>query len=249
MAFDFAIELDCVPRRELGSDRLREAAKAAARARLIDRLAEQEGVAPDGLPIDLVSGAEETPLTYASLRESAQALDLLRQHCQGCPANLWSDAFGCLSDIAYPLGADVGPWLLSRFPDNLTVAPGTMLVQALTDFNIDGRRAQQMRVQGLLLGEPVLRRWAQGAITSDQAIDLLVFAKLGVAATRLLALLYGAARPVPPDQVMHTLQTGEGLEQGVYFEGGDSPAIRPVKQLLISLLAAGQVGAPVSRYP
>lgn len=249
MALEVAIELECEPRRELGGAGLRDAVKAAARAGVIERLAAQESASPEDLPVDLVSGMTEQRLAYSDLRASALPLDRLRAHCQGCPVNLWSDSFGCLSEVPYPIGADAGPWLLARFPDDLTVAPGSLLVQALTDFDVDGRHARQMRAQGLLLGEPVQRRWAQGAITSDQAIDLLIFVKLGVAATRLLALLYGAARPVPPDQVMHTLQSGEGLEQGVYFEGGDSPAIRPVKQLLISLLAAGQVGAPVSRYP
>lgn len=249
MALEVAIELDCQPRRSLDGGALRQAVKAAARARLIEQLADQERVAPEKLSVDLVSGADEAPLDYRSLQERAQALVGLRPHCEGCPVNLWSDAFGCLLDIPYPIGADVGPWLLSTLPDDLAVPPGTMLVRALIDFNIDGRRAEQLRGQGLLLGERVLRRWPEGAITSDQAIDLLIFANLGVAATRLLALLFGAARPVAPDQFMPVLQSGAGLEQGLFFEPDDTPTIRSIKQLLVSMLAAGQVGAPVSRHP
>lgn len=248
MSLDTAIELDCEPRRVLGSTELIDHVVARDRLRVVEAVASHQGVAPEAVGIDLVTHAGEAPLDPAALRDQARSLERLSPHCTGCPVNLWSESFGCVLRLEYPIGPDVGPWLLTRLPDDLSVPPGTLLTQAIADFTIDGRRARQMREQGLLLGEPAVRRWSDSAISSDQVIELLVFVKLGVAAIRLLALLFGAARPVPPQSVMTVLQSGAGLEQGVYLEADDTPSLRSVKQLLIAILAAGQVGASVSRH-
>lgn len=250
MAVDAWIEFDCEPRRTLGSGELLRLVKLRGYVELIEDLARQQGARPEDVPVDLAGPDGEQVLDYGRLQGRTAPLRELASHCTGCPANLWAETYGCVTAIGYPIDAAAERWLLEHLPADLSVEPGLHLVRAIRDFNIEGARVRQMRAQGLLADpDGLARRFGSFTVTSDQALELLLFTRLQPAAARLFLLLYGAVEPVPRDQVQAALAGDVPLKQAVFLTESDSPSVRDLKRVFVSLLAAVQLGTVVRLAP
>lgn len=249
MSVDVSIELACHPRTALGSDGLLAAVKAHGQATVIEQLAQREGVPPDRLRVDL-RGPGERVLDYRQLKVQAGQLGALESFCRGCPANIFRPTFGCLTAIRYPIGADAERWLVEHLPDEADRPPGADIVRALRDFSIDGGRAAEMRQRGLLESPaPVVGRIGDVEVTSDQILELLLFARHGSGVMRMLLLAFGAVEPVPPDRVVAAYRGEEPLRPALLPSDDDARSIGDFKRLFLAFLVASRLDARVRIVP
>jgi hypothetical protein len=217
---------------------------------LIERLAEQQGIEPTAVAIDLISGEAEVALDYDHLVERTEALRRLERHCENCPANLWTDSYGCIATVRYPITPEAEGWLLDQLPDDLTIPPGAHLLRAINHFQIDGVKPRLMRQQGLVAAPAATTRsWDGTSISSDELLELLLFTPLAPGATRLLTLLFNVVEPVPEQDVPAVLRGELVPRQAMYLRPDDSPSIADFKRLFLSTLVAGQLGVTVRVAP
>jgi hypothetical protein len=152
MGIDYVLDVDCVPKQQLGGvEGLIELVKARSRAETVMRMLRQTGDErpPDQIELEMVlrtpEGETSTKVSVQELIDRATALDPLRSHCAACPANADSPGFGCYRSIPYPIPEAAEQWLLDLLPDDLTTTAGQILVRAIEDFVWDGGEAEKMR--------------------------------------------------------------------------------------------------------
>lgn len=247
MSVDIAIELACEPRVRLGADGLLAAVKAQGQAAVVEQLAAREGRPPEQIRVGLGGGGT---LDYGALRSRAAALEGLDRYCAGCPANLFRPAFGCLTAIRYPIGADALAWLVARLPARSDAPPGSEIVRALRDFSLDGARGAEMRRRGLVEGAgPAMGQVGDVAVSSDQLLELLLFARHGTAAMRMLLLAFGAVEPVPEDRVIAAYRGEVPLRPALLPGDDDERSVGDFKRLFLAFLVASRLESPVRIAP
>ena len=159
MAIDYAITLECEPRRHFGSGNaeqgtieILEKLKARDRASMIREIARTKGIDLSSQKVTMnVHDREGNPVqkqvTIAELELEAQALESHATACVGCPANVLGEAYGCYAAIHYPISAAGENWLISRVPP-----PGTlgaiMCADYIAEFGVTGGRSRQLRQAG-----------------------------------------------------------------------------------------------------
>jgi hypothetical protein len=183
MGIDYIVDLDCTPKRVLGTEGIVDLVKARSRGESVLALSRRNGDQrpPDQITFKIAimtpNGVQESDARVSDLFAQAAALEPQRPACVQCPANAGGPGFGCYRTINYPIPAHVEAWLLSRLPENPASTAGQFLRRAFNDFGWDGEQAADMRTQGGRFFEassPQSRRFADGfVLTSDQVHHML----------------------------------------------------------------------------
>jgi len=222
MAIDYVVNYLCNPKDQLTTQGILARLKGRAQAQRIIQLYRDAG---DERPIEemgfeltrsAADGNEENETVMVSqILAASQQLEPLAHHCEGCPANLKREPFGCFNNLNYPLTDNAERWLLLQLPIP-EEAPliWTLLQQHLRELNQQAHQVQEIRESGNYfeskqnprrrLGEIALSGnnlfyflFMQGHITpSRAAITLLIFGGIprNVDAGDILKMT-----PTPPD--------------------------------------------------
>lgn len=145
-----------------------------------------------------VVGAADLPsaLRARVMADGAARLAPLEGLCQGCPARVRAQPFGCASYIPYPILPEVEEWVLSLLPDNLDSTAGRLLVACFESGPFDGRWLLRWRKdpKRFAVRPSALREWPGRGfyVTSEQVLEPLLFNDAVAAQdTVKLALLFG----------------------------------------------------------
>jgi hypothetical protein len=188
MPTDYILHLACQPKLSLGSgdaikgsDQLLQALKARHQAALIEETASKQGKSPSGIGLTIRSvGPDRTPVekdvTYDQLVALAASLDARAEACADCPANLFSQPFGCYGVVPYPITRSAEEWLMDRVQPTSMVG-GFLCHRAIQDFGYTGEPIRRMRAAGLLEGATAVSKVVEGGwlskrrVTSDQILQ------------------------------------------------------------------------------
>lgn len=174
-------------------------------------------------------GPQETQMRIGDLLAEAAPLDSLKQHCQNCPANVRNQDFGCGGGIHYPLSASTERWLVSRLPDDLKSARGTLFTHAIADFKYDGAYIDAARGRKELYDSstPAERKWGsffskKTRITSSQILHMAFgVGNLSPGHAKLVAYFLGFLNDdfSPKDTLADLPQPGDerGVAEMKYF--------------------------------
>lgn len=177
MGIDYVLDVPCVPKQSLGVEGVVGLVKARSRAEAVLEMVRREGDArsPDEIQFQVVlqspEGEEIQEVSVQEMLDAAAALEPLRGHCAGCPANGDSPGFGCYRSIPYPIPEEAEAWLLGLLPDDLGTTAGRLLVRAIDDFEWNGEHAAGMRAQGDVFFESdaaLAVAWGEG----DDAVEI-----------------------------------------------------------------------------
>jgi len=122
MPIAYSVDLDCVPRQELGSARLASAVQSFYLAHRIEETYRAAGEADRSDSEKTFTerarqtgGTEDrTTRSLAELKTESAPLAALSSHCADCAASLSGQSFGCVQSIAFPIPRDVERWLLDQ---------------------------------------------------------------------------------------------------------------------------------------
>lgn len=269
------LDMDCVPRSELGGTELVRQVQSAVLADRLDARFEEAG---EGSLPDSEKTFDERKVTSAGeqhtekrsvddLRRASEALKPLALHCDGCPATLTGGDFGCVHSITLPLSEVSERWLVKRAgpPESLA---GQLLRATIEQMNLGQcELLDQWRTSGLLQSERPkaidIDDHEAGealAVTSDHLLHFL-FMSGDIEPTRALsALLFLRALSTDTDQelgtdtvirLIHAFQMGGGegsLPEFVFTappQLSDDPSVFELKTFLFALFRAFQLGVPV----
>lgn len=191
MAIDYAVSLECEPKRYFGNgDALQgelailERLKARNRARVVREMMRQKGMS-DANPtinvqtVDAQGNAVERKVTVAELEAEARALDEQAVACANCPANILSQPYGCNGAINYPVPQAGEAWLLSRVQP-----PGTLgaklCAEFMDEFKIAGDAIRQLRAGGFFEAKqassvPLVKGLFKGkSLSADQLLETVM---------------------------------------------------------------------------
>jgi hypothetical protein len=208
MAVDYFVQFPCKVREQVSDPQLLQMLKARDRANAVldamrknpaTDLSKPESEWSVVLRVQGPNGVVDRPVKIHEMLVEARPLDVLSVHCDTCPANLRRTAFGCGGAIHYPISQEAEEWLLSRLPDKLSGAVGTLLLQAIADFKIDGRSIDSARARNDLyaLKAPMERKWGgflsrKTDINSSQLMQILLgVGSMQAAHAKMVALFFG----------------------------------------------------------
>lgn len=182
MAIDYAIQYDCVPRRDLGDEGILDLLKEQERAALIIQMYRQNGdnrppsemgyeftrTLPDGT-------GETTTIVVQDVLDRVEQLTQLAPYCVGCPANRTGNPFGCTGFIQYPLSAQGEAWLLNQLPSPQNALLWLLLKQGIDNFSYDGQDIAVLRQANDVYFESrvaVNRRLGEFDINANQVFEM-----------------------------------------------------------------------------
>ncbi|MBI4863714.1 MAG: hypothetical protein HY815_26155 [Candidatus Riflebacteria bacterium] len=264
MGIDYLLDLDCAPRKQLGTSGLLDAAKLCEYAREIEAL-EAHGSVSAAEPLKVVRmGADftldEETLTVSQLRSRAAAFDGHRARCNGCPANVCQRLhgllrpFGCHGSIRYPLSHEL-EFLLqvtARFvTTRLLDQPPGQLVRFVVDSGITGDQVRSLR-EHARAGQPaVLVREAalpcpfvdadggETTIDTDQLLEVILFG--GKIEPQVVTYLLS-----PFFQVMESVASIVSQESDLRRrEHLTDPGLVQLREFGRAVVLAGELGVPV----
>jgi hypothetical protein len=197
--------------------------------------------------------------TAAEVAEQYYELEVLKQHCSGCRANILSADFGCRARINFPFSLKAEKLLMRRVRHSSGDPTATMLANYFENNGITGNRAASMRnLPGVFFesDKPLVRRLDDGRrVSSNQVFEL--FFQHGVISPKHARFLLGMldlvdfALPVgPPLQELPNLFVVEKEDAGVvvgrvglrFSELDSEPGTRQLQQFLGGLLLASELG-------
>jgi hypothetical protein len=192
MAIDYTIDYQCVPKQSLTPDGILDRLKGKARAERVIRLFRQNNdyrpPAQMGFEFsrNTPNGEEETKvINVQDMLDRATELDPLAHYCEGCPARVIEESFGCFGRIDYPISRAAEVWLLRQLPITSEFLSWTLLRQQLADMGVDGAIVNPMR----LPDQPFFE---------EQQILAKQLGEYGVSTNQLFQLLFLAGGAIKP---------------------------------------------------
>ena len=190
MAIDYIIELDCIPKRELTADGIRERLKERARAHEVMQWFRSAGDSREpakmGFEFSHSSPGElgdKQLIVVQDLLDHASALDGYAEHCASCPANRSRQSYGCVGFIQYPITARAETWLLERLPVPDEPLVWLLLKQGIQRLGYDGASIRELRkADGVVDASerayfelPIApeRRLGELRVSGDQALEMI----------------------------------------------------------------------------
>ena len=190
MAIDYIIELDCIPKRELTADGIRERLKERARAQEVIQWFRAAGDMrePAKMGFEFSHSTPSEPgdkqlIVVQDLLDHASVLDDYAEHCASCPANRSGEPFGCMGFIQYPITARAETWLLERLPVPDEPLVWLLLKQGIQRLGYDGASVRELREAdgGIDASErayfelPIApkRRLGELRVSGDQALEMI----------------------------------------------------------------------------
>jgi hypothetical protein len=175
MGADYLVQLSCGPRKAFAGDDVREGSlrimsmvKAESRAALLMEQARKSGQDPATMSMKLMrllpSGPVESELRVADLVAEAAPLRKQAASCNGCPANVSNEPYGCYGSIRYPIPESSEAWLMDHVQGPGSVG-GELLFRAIEDFGYDGAIIKRYRERNLMQRTAPVRTWKTGFLS------------------------------------------------------------------------------------
>lgn len=264
------LDLDCVPRRELGAEELVRQVQAAVLADRLDGefLAAGEDALPDSektfrQQASTPSGEDRSASrSVQDLRAASRGLEPLASHCAECPAALTGAAFGCVHSITLPISEAAERWLVERTGPPDTIA-GQLLRASIEQLGLgDCALLDDWRAAGFLQAReaPTTGTESQQDVTADHLLHFLLMSGDLEPARALSALLFLRALSTDTEMEFGTdvvirlinafqIGGGEGKLPEFVFTAfpapDDDPAVFEFKTLLLAAFRGFQLGVPV----
>lgn len=269
MAIDYIIELDCIPKRELTADGIRERMKERARAYEVIRWfrAAGDSRAPTQMGFEFSHSTPGEPgdkqlIVVQDLLDHASVLDDYAEHCALCPANRSGEPFGCMGFVQYPITARAETWLLERLPVPDEPLVWLLLKQGIQRLGYDGASVRELRRAdgGVDASErayfelPIApeRRLGELRVSGDQALEMIfgVGERIIPNHAGILLLFLGAIdRDLEAQEIQDISSINEEIRDRFAFEmaagaGADS-CVREFVSFFRSLYLAWKLNVPL----
>ncbi|NWG15215.1 MAG: hypothetical protein HXY41_01145 [Chloroflexi bacterium] len=235
MAIDYTIDYQCFPKQKLSTPGILERIKGRARAQAVIDLFRKNGDLRPAAEIGFEmtrrtpDGSQETRVVMVQeLLEAALELKPLAHYCTGCPANNFSEPFGCYGLIEYPISGAAELWLLNRLPLPEEPLPWLLLRRAIEDANDDAAEVNAMRgadqpyfqERGVLL-----RKLGEVTVSSNQVFKMLfLMGSLKPAYAAVLLTFFGIIpRDLEADELIHLSASPEDALERYAFQLQDAP--------------------------
>lgn len=186
MAVDFAVAVECAPKRYFGdgdynqgTDDILTRLKSQNRAQLLRQMAEQNGQNPSEMTLTINVGNQTKKASLAELQAEAEPLREHEAACIKCPANLRDEPYGCFGVLNYPISESAEKWILGRLQPYGTVG-ANLCIQFLSEFRVTGQEVHKMRLAGFfesnITPKVVLKKGLLKNITvsSDQLFETIL---------------------------------------------------------------------------
>ena len=180
------IELDCPPKSALGAagilERLKERQRAHEVIEWFRAAGDQRPPAQMGFEFSQSTpgdSGDKQLIVVQDLLDHAAALDEHAEHCQVCPANRASPAYGCAGFIQYPITALAETWLLERLPVPDEPLVWLLLRQGIQKLGYDGSSIKTLRETAadgstyFELPDAPQRRLGELRVSSDQLLEMI----------------------------------------------------------------------------
>jgi len=237
LPIEYVVELPCEPKRQFGTDGLRE------RLRVLERVRAAEVVAGPDAHAAMQAGYDLRPVAF---------------HCARCPANHRQEAFGCFGTVGTPVTVEAEEWLAELLPPTMNPKkaesgqvrrqiPWVRRLLPLLREEQGNPRADAVRGKNGLLERPhpVERRYgwlfSPVRISTSELLEALLFRgqvdpPLGESTCRALAAwVDGAHEAEQPPEAVFTLPV----------EPRDDASVADLKQLLHALMVGCSLDLPV----
>ena len=153
MAIDYVIDYLCEPKDQLTTPGILARLKGREQAKQVIRMYREAGdERPQGemgfeFSRNTPSGEEETQTIMVSdLLGAAAQLDPMAHNCDGCPANIRGEPYGCFNQVNYPISDHAERWLLLQLPlPEEAPLIWTLLGEHLRELNQQSETVQQLR--------------------------------------------------------------------------------------------------------
>jgi hypothetical protein len=214
----------------------------------------QDARTPDQVEFEMVlrtpEGESTERISVQSLIDRAAALEPLRAHCAGCPANGDTPGFGCYRSMAYPIPVAAEMWLLDLLPEDLSSTAGQVLARAIEDFGWDGADAERLRDEEQTFFESRAGfglSYAEGGaesfeVDTDQLFQLLFHVgHIGSTHARMCCLFFGV---IPHDTEAEALSDAAARARVLATATVPQPpneACEPLARFLHALLTAARL--------
>ncbi len=258
MAIDYIIELDCIPKRELSADGIRERLKERARAREVIQWFRAAGDAREPAQMGFEfshrrpgEARDKQLIVVQDLLDHASALDDYAEHCASCPANRSGGDFGCVGFIQYPISARAETWLLERLPVPDEPLVWLLLKQGIQRLGYDGASVRELREAdgGIDAAErayfelPIApeRRLGELRVSGDQALEMIfgVGERIIPNHAGILLLFFGAIdRDLEAQEIQDISSFDESIRDRFAFEMAAGSDADSCIQELISFFRA-----------
>lgn len=183
MAIDYAIRYACMPRRHMDDAYMVNLLKERERAEVIIRTFRTNGDnrPPSEMGFEFTrttaQGEEETVLhVVQDVLDRVEELDRYASYCEGCPANLMRQPYGCANFIQYPISGAAEAWLLNQLPAPSDALLWLLLKQGIEEFMYDGRTMAQLRQSGETYFQDRVaasRKLGEFDINADQVFEMI----------------------------------------------------------------------------
>ena len=182
MAIDYVVDYACVPKETLGTAGILDRLKARDRANTVIQLyrdgGDQRPASEMGFEMSrsLPDGSEETRVIIVQdMLDQAAELNPLASYCEGCPANLIGQPFGCVNYVQYPLSAAGEVWLLKQLPSPEEPLPWLLLRQAVEEMGYTGLSVEPLRAGESYFADPngFARGLGEFTVSTNQVFEML----------------------------------------------------------------------------
>ena len=269
MAIDHIIEYDCVPKRALTADGIRERLKERARAEEVIQWFRAAGDMrePSQMGFEFSQSAPGDPgdkqlIVVQDLIDHAAVLDDHADVCASCPANRSGQPFGCMGFIQYPITARAETWLLERLPVPDEPLIWLLLKQGIQKLGYDGASVKALRKAdgGLEASQrtyfelPISpqRRLGELRVSGDQALEMIfgVGERIMPNHAGVLLLFFGAIdRDLEAEEIQDISSYSETNREAIAFEmSADANADECVREIVAffqSLFLAWKLNVPL----
>ena len=212
MSADYILNIACDVKTELGGMGAFSAMRIAHRrlCAVLDAIGDSDtniAISDDNRQIEMVRNEPSGPInevvTLRQLREDADPIPGILEHCKTCPANIRQSEFGCSATVNYPISAVGEAWLLRFLPETLDDLTKTALLTPEAIVKDTADKINQLRRQpGAFESEyEIFRHWRKlfrnDRIGSSTVLAAsLFFGPLSPAHCIVLAMILGFYDPV-----------------------------------------------------
>jgi hypothetical protein len=262
MAIDYTVDYHCAPKQTLTPDGILDRLKGKARAERVIRLFRQnnDDRPPSQMGFEFsrntLDGAEETKvINVQDMLDRAAELDPLAHQCQGCPALVIEEAFGCFGRIDYPISRAAEVWLLRQLPMTGEFLAWTLLRQQLADMGVDGNLVNTMRLPDQpFFEEPQIlaKQLGEYGVSTNQLFQLLFLVGGAIQpryAAVLLVVFKAIRRDLEAPELMTLTQSPEDALEHYPFlmqpAPEDDASIRQYKGFFRALWLAWGLNVPL----
>lgn len=261
MAIDTVVDYTCIPKQTLSTEEILDRIKFRERALTVIRTYREAGDMrpPTEMGFELTrslpDGSEDTQLIVVqNALDNADALEPLQVHCEGCPANVSGNPFGCMNFIQYPISAAAERWLLDRLPPPEEPLLWLLLRKSVEELGYDGSSVAALRQNPVYFEEQRVagRDLVEFVFSADQAFEMLfLLGHVQPPHAAMLLMFFGAVpRKIEANvivQIMNGMLTAEQIDEHFPFlmqpQSDDDRTIRELKRFFHGLWRAWRLDA------